>query len=78
MFAEAAATPTVIPSPAPPLAPHASHELDARLAAAIGAAVVDLGLETPGEPDYGVARMDALDREWLDDIARRGLEIGLG
>ena len=24
------------------------------------------------------ARMDALDREWLDDIARRGLEIGLG
>ena len=78
VFAEAAATPTVIPSPAPPLAPHASHELDARLAAAIGAAVVDLGLETPGEPDYGAARMDALDREWLDDIARRGLEIGLG
>ena len=77
-FAEAVAAPAVIPPPVPPLAPHASRDLDARLAAAVGAAVVDLGFETPGEPDYGAARMDALDREWLADIARRGLEIGLG
>ena len=77
-FAEAAATPAAIRSLLPPLAPHAAHELDARLAGAVGAAVVDLGFETPGQPDCGVTDMEALDREWLVDIARRSLEIGLG
>jgi glycosyltransferase involved in cell wall biosynthesis len=77
-FAEAAAAPTVLPSPVPPLAPHARHDLDARLAAAIGAAVVDLGFETPGEPAYNRTQAADLDRRWLEDVALRGREIGLG
>ena len=79
-FAEAAATPAVIRSPVPPLAPPAPEDLDARLSAAVGAAVADLGFETAGKPDDTGSETDALDldREWLEDIARRGREIGLG
>lgn len=77
-FAEAATAPATIRPPVPPLAPHAPHQLDARLAAAVGGAVVDLGFEAPGGPDHDPERTEALDSEWLEDIARRGLEIGLG
>lgn len=77
-FAEAATTPTAIPGAAPPLAPHPPEDLDARLAATVGAAVVDLGFETPGQPHEGTSPTDRLDREWLEDIARRGREVGLG
>ncbi len=78
-FAEAAATPAAVRAPAPPLASHGREDLDARLAAAVGAAVVDIGFEAPGKPDGAPAtRLDALDREWLEDIARRGRELGLG
>ncbi len=78
-FAEAAATPAGIRPPPPPLAPFGRHDLRTRLAGAIGAAVVDLGLESAGE--QGVAQAlpaDALDREWLEDIARHGHALGLG
>ena len=78
-FAEAATTPTAVPTPAPPLASHGRDDLDARLAAAVGAAVVDIGFEASGtQRDARAARLDALDREWLEDIARRGRELGLG
>ena len=77
-FAEAAATPTAIRPPVPPLAPHAPADLDARLAAAVGAAVADLGFETARKPDDAEPGTDTLDREWLEDVARRGREIGIG
>ena len=77
-FAEAAKTPAGISRTAPPLAPHPPGDLDARLAAAVGAAVVDLGFEIPGKAEAGRLRTAALDREWLEDIARRGRGISLG
>ena len=72
-FAEAA-TPTAVPTPAPPLAPHGRDDLDARLAAAVGAAIVDIGFETSGKQDD--AQAAALDRRWLEDIARHCRELG--
>ena len=75
-FAEAAATPTAVPAPAPGPASRGREDLDARLAAAVGAALVDIGFEAAGRQDDGQA--DALDRRWLEDIARHGRELGLG
>ena len=78
-FADAARTPAVIPPAVPPLAPHPPETLDARLAAAVGAALVDLGFETPGALDTtDASATEEMDRKWLDDIARRGREIGIG
>lgn len=77
-FAEAAVAPAVSQPPVQPLAPHAPRDLDARLGAAIGAAVVDLGFETPAEPAWRTTQAADLDRQWLEDVARRGREIGLG
>ena len=77
-FAAAATTPTAIRPPVPPLAPYGQQDLDARLAAAIGAAVVDIGFGSSGAPnDARVSPVDVIDRQWLGDIARHGRELGL-
>lgn len=77
-FAEAAAAPAATRVPAPPPAHFGRHHLEARLAGAIGAAVVDLGFETAGEGEARAAPADALDRGWLDDVARQARALGLG
>ena len=78
-FTAAASTPCTVPPTAPPLAPCPPEHIDARLAGAVGAAIVDLGFETSGERhETEASGTHEMDRAWLDDIARRGRGVGIG